>query len=298
MISWLIASCAIVCFSMLGLFYKLGNRFNADSLGIAFFLFLTAALGLGVLHLGSPYLHDDYQASSFYVVYGLGIGCGICQAIAVVLMLHTLRNVNLGLSFTILNLAVVIPLLVGVAYHLDPLNAWQIVGIVCIPLIILLFSWEQSKAKVKTNIKNDQPKTKTRSVLFLLLIFLANGFSMVLVTEMSYQQLLSYQLSHLFAMYSVGGICIGVIQLLRSRKWNRHVIWTGIGAGLSSLLGMYFSFELFRYLLPSVAMPLITVGQLGLIAVLGWLIFKERLGIHAMIAIGMAMIAIFLINQG
>ncbi len=286
--SILLATLIILLSSVTGTMYKLGGKYHTDNIGIALTVFGTGAILLILYHI----LIQPFIIVAYHPAYMLGIGCGILQSLTLVAMLYCIRHIPLGLSFTVLNLSIVIPSLYGLIGYGDVLSTFQILGLVLFPFVIIIFTLDINRGKLFP--EGEMPPIRLLGLLGF--IFLANGTNLILMAELRYQELLDFRLNHMFGMQLTAIILLGIIQLKRRRAWGSSVLVLGGIGGTMSVFGVYLYFELFKYLVPSVAIPLCSTGQLVVLTWVGWAFFKDKLNKLTLVGMAIAILAIVFLN--
>ncbi len=132
----------------------------------------------------------------------------------------------------------------------------------------------------------------------MLVAFLTNGigpFGLKVLTEL---RLDSYELPYLISWYS-GGLVLAILvyrQNLRFAKWE---IILGAGMGLCSLAGQYFTGRALASGVPGhIAFPITTGGTLFLVALMGIVIFHEKVGSYGRAGLVLGILALIVLSFG
>ncbi len=132
----------------------------------------------------------------------------------------------------------------------------------------------------------------------MLIAFMTNGigpFGLKVLTE---SHLDRYELPYLISWYS-GGLVLAVAayrQRLRFAKWE---VILGAGMGLCSLGGQHFTGRALASGVPGhIAFPITTGGTLFLVALIGIIIFHEKVGSYGRVGLVLGILALIVLSFG
>lgn len=127
--------------SVLGITYKLSDRYGCEKPIVNYFLFLTAFV-LALIRL----LLDSNPASSTFII-GLGIALGLAGFVNVSVFRIAVTKGNISTSWTIANLSLVIPVMASVLFWHEKFTVKHFLGLVLVIVAILLIGKDLKGAR-------------------------------------------------------------------------------------------------------------------------------------------------------
>jgi drug/metabolite transporter (DMT)-like permease len=197
-----------------------------------------------------------------------------------------------GISITALSsrMSVVIPVSLGFLIFGDPVNIFKIAGIILALVAFYLTSKKEKAIKIST-----------KYVWLPVLLFLAVGIndSMFKIAEHYFigGDFVVFLATAFFVALILGMIVLLIKMLEKKEKFALKNVLAGIVLGLLNWFStLYFlkGLDLFDV---SVFVPLYNIGVVALSAVIGFLVFNEKLTKLNWVGIMLAIIAIFLITK-
>ena len=214
---------------------------------------------------------------------GLGVVSGAMYLGSFMLLQWNIRVNGVVLPATFMKLGVIVPTLTSILAFGEVPRAAQIVGIVLAIAAILLIQLDKGSARAK-------------NALGLVILLVAGGSTDVL--SKIYEQMGNSALSDQYLLYTFF-VALVLCVLLAWAKRQKLAI-ADIAFGLLVGVQNYFSA---RFLLLSlsavpavVAYPSYSVGTIVLIALVGRAVFGEKLSRRQMIAMGVILAALVLLN--
>jgi len=214
---------------------------------------------------------------------GLGVVSGAMYLGSFMLLQWNIRVNGVVLPATFMKLGVIVPTLTSILAFGEVPRAAQIVGIVLAIAAILLIQLDKGSARAK-------------NALGLVILLVAGGSTDVL--SKIYEQMGNSALSDQYLLYTFF-VALVLCVLLAWAKRQKLAI-ADIAFGLLVGVPNYFSA---RFLLLSlsavpavVAYPSYSVGTIVLIALVGRAVFGEKLSRRQMIAMGVILAALVLLN--
>jgi len=214
---------------------------------------------------------------------GLGVVSGAMYLGSFMLLQWNIRVNGVVLPATFMKLGVIVPTLTSILAFGEVPRAAQIVGIVLAIAAILLIQLDKGSARAK-------------NALGLVILLVAGGSTDVL--SKIYEQMGNSALSDQYLLYTFF-VALLLCALLAAAKRQKLAI-ADIAFGLLVGVPNYFSA---RFLLLSlsavpavVAYPSYSVGTIVLIALVGRAVFGEKLSRRQMIAMGVILAALVLLN--
>ena len=236
---------------------------------------------LSLAFSGSIDLLPKVQGLGFAL--GLGLVSGAMYLGSFMLLQWNIRVNGVVLPATFMKLGVIVPTLTSIIAFGEVPRALQIVGIVLAIAAILLIQLDKGGARAK-------------NALGLVILLIAGGSTDVL--SKIYEQMGSSQLSDQYLLYTFF-VALALCTLLAAAKKQKLTV-KDVGFGLLVGVPNYFSA---RFLLLSlgavpavVAYPSYSVGTIVLIALVGRMVFGEKLSRRQMIAVGVILAALVLLN--
>ena len=236
---------------------------------------------LSLLYAGSINLFPKADGLGFAL--GLGVVSGALYLGSFMLLQWNIRVNGVVLPATFMKLGVIVPTLTSIIAFGETPRIAQIAGIVLAIVAILLIQLEKGSGKAK-------------NALGLVILLVAGGSTDVL--SKIYEQMGNSALSDQYLLYTFF-VALLLCALLAAAKRQKLAI-ADIAFGLLVGVPNYFSA---RFLLLSlsavpavVAYPSYSVGTIVLIALVGRAVFGEKLSRRQMIAMGVILAALVLLN--
>lgn len=281
------------------------------------FLILAIIFSTGVfvaMRLFERYKLDNHQALMWNYVFASGTGFAICehwdtapQLVAepwfglslltgfwfiFTYLLMTASTQRSGVTVTSLSskLSVVLPILAGVIMLGERLNFVATTGIV-LALVALVLVLEKKKESGEKN---------NRSWLLPVCIFFGTGTGDILMKITEQQNSgddLGFMIAFIYFVALIFGIIIVIWDLVRGKsKWQWKSALGGIGLGVINFFSTSSVYHAMRSFDNVVLFPIYNIGVVSLTAVVGWLVFKEKLTLKNYIGLIIAVIAVILIT--
>ncbi len=251
---------------------------------------LTAALAFGV-----SYLLQTESLSVTSNELSFGILFGVFYFIAVAGSAAGYELGSMSLTAIIVNMSLLIPLLYSCVIQKEAAEPLQIVGIALIALTMILAVDRDRKKK-----KGGRP---VKWLLVVLLAFFANGITAVLQKEYILSSGEEGTMLFMSVAYLTAALLfLGNAAWIRSRKQERLLekplsltsmsILSGLGSfGGNALLGI-----LCVRISGAVLYPFLNGGLCIVSAALSFVLFREKATLRKLIAIGVGLVAIVLLN--
>ena len=223
------------------------------------------------------------KADGLVFALGLGLVSGAMYLGSFMLLQWNIRVNGVVLPATFMKLGVIVPTVTSIIAFGEVPRALQIVGIVLAIAAILLIQLDKGSARAK-------------NALGLVILLIAGGSTDVL--SKIYEQMGNAALSDQYLLYTffVALVLCALLAVAKKQKLTVSDVAFGLLVGVPN----YFSA---RFLLLSlgavpavVAYPSYSVGTIVLIALVGRAVFGERLSRRQMIAMGVILAALILLN--
>ena len=223
------------------------------------------------------------KAEGLGFALGLGLVSGAMYLGSFMLLQWNIRVNGVVLPATFMKLGVIVPTVTSIIAFGEVPRALQIVGIVLAIAAILMIQLDKGSARAK-------------NALGLVILLIAGGSTDVL--SKIYEQLGNPALSDQYLLYTffVALVLCALLAVAKKQKLTVSDVAFGLLVGVPN----YFSA---RFLLLSlgavpavVAYPSYSVGTIVLIALVGRVAFGEKLSRRQMIAMGVILAALILLN--
>ena len=214
-------------------------------------------------------------------------------------VLMTFSSQRSGVTITSLSskLSVVIPTLFGILMLHEHLSLAAGIGIGL--ALVALFLVVMKKGE-KVEIADEKPKTSLLIVLLPVFIFFGTGIGDILmkVTETANQSSdMSPMIAFIYFVSFIFGVILVVFDLAkRKSRWQWKNAWGGIVLGATNYFSTYSIYHAMRVFDNVVLFPIYNIGVVSLTALIGWLLFKEKLSWTNYLGLALAIVAVLLIT--
>lgn len=282
-------------------------------------IFLTLAIifSTGVfvaMRLFERFKLDNHQALMWNYVFASGTGFAICehwdtapQLVAepwfglsiltgfwfiFTYLLMTASTQRSGVTVTSLSskISVVLPILAGVIMLGEKLNFVATLGIVLALVALVLVIGGRGGNNEK----------QSKSWLLPVCIFFGTGTGDILMKITERQNTgddLGFMIAFIYFIALLFGIIIVVYDLIKGKsKWQWKSALGGIGLGVINFFSTSSVYHAMRTFDNVVLFPIYNIGVVSLTALVGWLIFKEKLTWKNYLGLVIAVIAVILIT--
>ncbi len=273
----------IVCFTAIqSSSTKLYSTTNDDSVSFNMIKTLSAFLLFAIIGLGGISFHTGT------VIYG--IAYGILLTVSMHCGYMSLALGPMSLTSMIVSFSVIIPIVFGVSFLNEKLNAFKMIGMA---LFIVSIVFANAK-KPSTGMKD-----KKKWAFFLAATFVCNGFCSVIqkIHQIKYNSMYCFEFT-LFAML----VCCVVFLVpgikkhpIKSGMKTQEGIFAAISGITNALVG-YFTLKLAGFENASVLFPAISAGTILCSLILGITLFKEKLKSNHIVAVISGIAAVVLLK--
>ena len=281
------------------------------------YLILAIVFSTGVfvaMRLFERFKLDNHQALMWNYVFASGTGFAICkdwdsmpQLVAepwfglslltgfwfiFTYLLMTASTQRSGVTVTSLSskLSVVLPILAGVVMFSERLNFVASTGIVLALVALVLVLGGRGGNNEKHN----------KNWLLPVCIFFGTGTGDILMKITEQRNAgddLGFMIAFIYFVALIFGVIIVAYDLIRGKsKWQWKSALGGIGLGVINFFSTSSVYHAMRSFDNVVLFPIYNIGVVSLTAVIGWLVFKEKLTLKNYIGLIIAVIAVILIT--
>lgn len=212
----------------------------------------------------------------------LGIVGGFFYLTSFVLMQWSVKEHGVVLPTTLMKLGVIVPILVAILVFGETPKAVQIIGIVlALAAVLYMQGKEENMGKIGL-------------MLFLLWFTTGCSSSMHKIFDGALPAMFKNQfLFYIFvsALIMCAGVCI-----VRRQKIGLWDLFFGLLIGIPNYFSSRFLLHSLADIPAFVAYPCYSVGSIVAVALAGWILFKEQISRRKLIALGMIVVALVLLN--
>ena len=208
-------------------------------------------------------------------------------------LLMTVSTQSSGVTITSLSskLSVVLPTLAGVLLFQEKLGLQVTIGIILALVALVLVVGGGNKSASGTQ--------RTNWVLPIL-IFFGTGTGDILMKlneQRNAADDMSFMIAFIYLIAMLFGVILVSYDLIRGiSKWQNKSIVGGVALGVINFFSTYFIFHAMRCFDNVVLFPVYNIGVVCLTALIGWLLFKEKLTWKNYLGLAFAIIAVVLIT--
>ena len=242
--------------------------------------------------------------------FGLSIVTGFWFIFTYLLMTASTQRSGVTVTSLSSKLSVVLPTLAGVVLFGERLNFVATLGIVLALVALVLVvggkkgdATNQGDAKIDSVESSICVSTSRKGWLIGLLpvfIFFGTGTGdilMKLTEQRNGADDMSFMIAFIYFIALLFGIIIVAYDLIRGRsKWQWKSALGGIGLGVINYFSTYSVYNAMRCFDNVVLFPIYNIGVVSVTALVGWLLFKEKLTWKNYLGLAIAIIAVILIT--
>ena len=236
---------------------------------------------MSLLYAGSVNLFPSENGLGFALL--LGVVSGAMYLGSFMLLQWNIRVNGVVLPATFMKLGVVVPTLASILVFGETPRPAQIVGIVLAIAAILLIQLEKGGGKAK-------------NALGLVILLIAGGSTDVL--SKIYEEMGSAALSDQYLLYTffVALVLCALVAVYKKQTLSISDIVFGLLVGVPNYFSARFLLLSLSAVPAVIAYPSYSVGTIVLIALVGKVFFKERLSRRQLVAMGVILAALILLN--
>ena len=269
---------AIVFSSLIAVVMRLGQRFSRNNITMlaANYVMCTVA----AVFLAGGLIPTGEGAA---LTMGLGSFCGVLYLLGFVLFQWNIRRSGVVLSSTFQKLGVLVPTIAAMTVFGEAVRWVQLAGIAVAVLGIII-------------IQDRADKADSHGVLGLLILLLCGGCGDVMskvFQTWGNPALGNYFLVFTFMVALV--LCIGLCVVKKQSVTLADVLW-GFALGLPNYMASRFLLRALAEVPAVVVYPTFSVGTIIVVTLIGMLAFREKVGKRKLIALGMILGALVLLN--
>ena len=223
--------------------------------------------------------------------FGLALLTGFWFIFTYLLMTASAQSSGVTITSLSSKLSVVLPTLAGVLIFHEHLNMKVATGIFLALIALVLVLGGNSKTTDNTQ------RTK---LLLPLLIFFGTGIGDILMKlnqQHNTGNNMGFMIAFIYMIAMLFGIILVASDLIRGKtKWQNKNLVGGIALGVINFFSTYCVFHAMRFFDNVVLFPVYNIGVVCLTALIGWLLFKEKLTWKNYLGLAISIIAVVLIT--
>jgi len=285
----------------MGLVLKRADQQRIERLPVIRMNYLAAAVLAFLGAVISNQTHISRNTVLLAAVTGLFFVAGI------LLWSRAIQAAGLALSVVAMRTAIVVPVLASVLFWRERPSALELAGSAVALAALGLVLSEVSQRNQKSETRGRKPEMAEAVArrgpaippwLWLALLFIIDG--MVMVPAQVFRQNLPQNENWPFQsmIFASAFLVTTLLYYLGKQRVDQRSL--GFGAALGACnLGNYLFLVLALTLLPGIVVyPVIAAGEVGLMALAGVVIWRERVGVRSWVGIGLAVLALVLVQVG
>lgn len=230
----------------------------------------------------------DLHAPKIGTALVLGICSGILYLLGFVLLQYNIRKNGVVLSSTFMRLGVLVPTAMAVLIFHEKPNVTQLLGFLVAVAAILVMNLKMGEAKGQ----------KVPGIVWLIILLLTGGFTDSLANVYDKAGNPDLKNQYLLFIFFVAFVCSVIGALLRGKKQKpnyRDFVW-GFLIGIPNYFSARFLLLSLGQLPAILVYPAFNVATILVVTIIGVIGFKEKLEKNKIVALGMILLALVLLN--
>lgn len=245
----------------------------------------------------------DLHAPKIGTALVLGICSGILYLLGFVLLQYNIRKNGVVLSSTFMRLGVLVPTAMAVLVFHEKPNVTQLLGFLVAVAAILVMNLKMGESKDQSEKTADitevsTEKKKVPGIVWLIILLLTGGFTDSLANVYDKAGNPDLKNQYLLFIFFVAFVCSFIGALLRGKKQKpkyRDFVW-GFLIGIPNYFSARFLLLSLGQLPAILVYPAFNVATILVVTLVGVIGFKEKLEKNKVIALGMILLALVLLN--
>ncbi len=279
---------AIIFSTVFSLGYKVANRRGCNLVAV------NGAQNFGSLLLLGAILGSRGSFHAPPAVVFIALLAGLSGFVAILSFFYVIRNAELSISWTVVNLSLVIPFLASIFIWGETPHFHQLLGIAAVFVSFFLFAASRPSRPAP---EPGEPRARAPGRWWLLPVsFFFSGITAVCSKWLVELRLTGEKLPYLF-YYSMW-VCLFSLVLMRTKgsRPGRKEWMIGTTMGIAGMTGIFFFLSSLESVPGIVGFPVRATGTLIATSIISAGLWKERIGVKGIAGIALAIIAIFLIS--
>lgn len=214
---------------------------------------------------------------------GMGIVQGVFFMVCYLLLQRNIKQNGVVLSATFMKLGLLVPMAISVFLFGEKPTILQLLGFLIAAVAIVL---------INSDGKNSAVQSRTGLILLLLMAGGADAMSKVF-EEWGEPALSSNYLLYAFITALIMGIAA---MLIKGERPGKYEIGFGLLVGIPNYFSAKFLLDALEYVPAVITYPTCNVGAILVVTLAGILFFREKLTRRQVLAIGIILVALVLLN--
>lgn len=230
----------------------------------------------------------DRQADIIFDTVIFGAAVGVIFFVSFFAFAKAVSTAGTALATVSSRLSVFIPVLLSIFFFDENPGLFHIIGFLLTAVTIIIF-YKALRSK-------GAPESKTADYIFIIILFIGIGlgdFSMKVFEQWKSPAEKSLFLSAVFGaafFYSV------IFIFIKKIKLERRTFLAGNILGIPNIFSSYFLIEALAEIPAIIVYPVVNIGIILLTALLAMLLFAEKIGFYAKLAVVLGIISIILLG--
>lgn len=222
------------------------------------------------------------------VTLTLGAAAGIDYVLGFLVLMAGIARGPLAVPVTVMRLSVAVPVVVSILIWNERPGSLQWVGLVLGVIAIVLFGWSLSGSSTERG-------AGASYWLLIVSLFFVMGLGDLLLKTFRELSPDSDRMVFIWVLFTIAAVFTWVLVVLRGIPFNRKTFLLGLVLGVPNLFSTVFMLLALRTTPASIAFPFVNLTVIFGSALLGFLIWKERLSRLATAGLALALVALVLL---
>ena len=273
---------AVLSSSLISVIMRLGEEKRRSAMGM-FVINYAVCAALSCLFAGRIAVYDTH--TGFGMAMGLGTAAGILFLISFTLLQLNIRLNGMAMASTFMKLGVVISTLIAVFIFHETPRVTQVIGILLAVGSILLIHTDRSG-----------PSEGSSCKWLLVVLLLCGGITDSMANVFDKIGDPAVRDYYLFYTFAAALLCALIAMLAKHERIGRQELLDGILVGIPNYFSTRFLLLALGSLPAVIVYPAVSVGTIVLVSLAGFLLFGESLSRIKLLAMGIILLALVLLN--
>ena len=289
---------ATLCSASIALLFKYAGMHHLNQYLITVSNYAMATLISTVLIIQNQNIAlMDFNNALYLLTFFIGIATGVFFLLSFSVYQKSVKQNGASISGMFAKLGILIPMIISIVIWNEMPSQIQSLGIILAMIAIVIANKAPKKVTI-TSKDADSGNVQGRGFSMLIILFVVGGFAEFL--NKIFQRLVSldYKPIFLFVVFATA-LILSLIQYLRSdnkplKKGQTLIV--GIMIGIPNLFASFFLLNALDVFPAAIVFPAYSAGSILLISILSVILFREKLFKKDLIAIGLTMVSLILLN--
>ncbi len=277
----LVVLVAMVFMSAFGLIVRRSQRAGHDMIVVGLVNYLVPAIFYGIWCISAGLWTCDPRAALIGVLGGIVYGVGFLT------LLGPMQWRGVGIVSAILGLSVLVPVVLSLVVWHESLLPIQTAGVLLALGALPLLGLDEGTGGARLTL---------RMALLMVALFLINGGAMAAQKWFHTTGLSEQRPAFLLYLFGTAGVVLAVTWLANRRPFTPKSVGWGAALGCSNMMAALTLLAALDRLPGLVVFPVVQVGILILCTLFAVVVWREKPGRLGLIGIGVACVAVTLLN--